>query len=905
MCAIPRRKSLMSHENPFDDATAVADQAELLELQKPKRNFANVVKRGRPSQGAPSQGAPSQGAPSRKKSQSGNPSPHVIRRDASGLPQDSSEVLLTPPNITVPLGKGGGNAFQQEDNGSEELTVEEGRPKPPAALVNIAEQANLAVAPPDDPERGFLIITAGNDKGRKVGLPEGRTTIGRGIDCDIVLTDIAVSRRHMYVERRDNVYFLCDLSSGNGTFVNNKDRRGEVVVVNGDKFKIGNTVFSFEGPEAQDSAAATTNWQPQAVAGGKAVGHSHNAPSAQELGAKEENTVAGKGLASSRDEQDPPSELPTNIVASVEVAPQLQEQRPQRAATKPPPLPQEKRDIEDAALAAVSSIIQTPPPEEVSVIALQTHDLPDMSAPHSKSPAVPYPIPSQVSPPPPHSSLPQPRQHSVPAMQGHMGMAPPIQQGPSSAHMQGSGGYPMPGNMPQGSSPMMGRPMMAGARPDFHNPYQPANHATSPERGRLLIGIISVALVLVAVGIVAAVVGQSDEKGVAATSVGDGGTSEAAAKDAGQDDKPSSVKTVAEADPTKMDPAGKTDPAEPDPVEADPVEADPVTGTAEPDPSKTDPAEPDPSKTDPAEPDPSTKDEPETILVASLIAGSTQLPASTWGTDESFQADLPPLETAPEPEPVPEPVTEAKSETKTESKPKPAVNKPRPAVNKPRPAVNKPRPAVNKPRVEPKPRPEPDEPSGQTANTSAVKSTARSLYKRRDYAKAAEVLEKAANRIEDDDDAMKLTDIAEAYTKIGSSMEKAKRLETSSPVESLELYKKALSRDKKYAGGALAKLIRLRIGQVAPRAAKSLMAKGKLSQAKKAADTAKRYDEGQAVESVYKSLERKANSLIKKALKAKKSGDRDEAKDLLREAISIAPKDTPAYDKCRDELRKL
>ena len=854
--------------NPFDDATAVADQAELLELQKPKRNFANVVKRGS-STSSPVPTPPLQ-----------TPQPtagaHVIRRDAAGLPEDSSEVLLTPANITVPLGKSGGNntVAYPDHNGAEEFTVEEGRPQPPAALVNIAEQASLAVAPAHDPDRGFLLITAGNDMGRKVGLPEGRTTIGRGIDCDIVLTDIAVSRRHMYVERRDNVYFLCDLSSGNGTFVNNKDRRGEVVVVNGDSFKIGSTVFSFEGPEAQDPGLSTTNWQPEAVASGKAVAGGYSASLAED---EEEHTVAGKGLANSRDEHDPPSELPTNIVASVEVAPQLQA-HPPRPATKPPPLPQEKRDVQDAALAAVSSIIQTPPPEEDSVIALQTGD-PDLNISRTPGPVIPYPIPGQHSgQAPAHSSLPHGRQPgtSVPTMQGHMGMGPPMQQGPSAMQMQGSGGYPVPGNMPQGSNPMMGRPMMAGARPDFHNPYQPANQARPPERGRLLIGIVSVALVLVTVGIVAAVVGQGEKEPAAAIG-GDGGS--AALALAGSD---AGATTANAADPE---------------VEADP--ADPKTGS---DPETSDPK----TAANPADPNPETAADPEsktpeTILVASLIAGSTQLPASTWGTDESFQADLPPIQTAPDPIDV-EPAT-----------PTPEVTPdPKPAITKREPEVRKEKPEVRKPREEPKPDrdPEPDdepddEPSGNNVDTASVKSEARSLYKRRKYAEAASSLEKAASRIVDDNDAMKLGDIADAYKKVGSLMEKAESNQNSNPVESLEHYKKALSLDKKYAGGALAKLIRLRIGQVAPKAAKTLMAQGKLPQAKKAADTAKRYDEGQAVESVYKSLERKANSLIKKALKAKKAGDEGDAKDLLREATSIAPKGTSAYDKCRDELRKL
>ncbi len=854
--------------NPFDDATAVADQAELQELQKPKRNFANVVKRDRsPSQPAivptPAPRQPSAPAPRQPSVPRVACSPHVIRRHAGGLPEDSSEVLLTPVNM--PQGKSStSTANYPAHNGVEEFTVEEGRPQPPAAMVDPAEQASLAVAPPDDPDRGFLVITAGNDAGRRVGLPEGRTTIGRGIDCDIVLTDITVSRRHMYVERRDNVYFLCDLSSGNGTFVNNQNRRGEVVVVNGDSFQIGNTVFSFEGPDAQE-AAATSNWQASAVPSGKAR--------AAGIDSEEESTVAGKGLASARElepmESDPPSELPTNIVASVEVEPQLGLPSHSPPPQMPPQMPQEaakKQLSQEAALAALDSIVHTPPPGEESVIPLETGDLPELSVPPTPSPAIPYPVPGRMQSgghmpptPMPPSGPPQ----SVPGMQGHMGIAP-MQHSPGGMPMQP--GYPMPGSMPQGSSPMMGRPMLAGGRQDYHNPYPPAKRPAEPApKGKLLIGIISVALVLTAVGIVAAVVSQSD----------------------------SGDKEVAKTETPKTENGAETKPA-PNAV-AEAAKAPAANG-----------ADGGAASAEAPTPEPGPKTEP--ILVASLIAGNTQLPASTWGNEEL---------SAPDPEPEPEPT---KPEPEPEpTKPEPEPTKPEPEVRKPEPAAKKPEPKVArsnprntrkqrepKARTRPEPRDEPKEdPPKSNVDISSAKSTARGHYKRRDFGKAAQTLERAASRIDDDNDAMRLGDIADAYKKVGNYLEKAERAQSSNPVEALSLYKKALSQDKKYASSALSKLFRLRIGQVAPKAARALMARGKLPEAKKAADDAKRNDEGQAVAAVYSSLERKANSLIKKALKAKKKGDDDEAKDLLRQATKIAPKGTSAYDKCREELRRF
>lgn len=46
------------------------------------------------------------------------------------------------------------------------------------------------------------------------------TTVGRSRECDVVLEDLNVSRRHFQVRRSGNAYILEDLKSKNGTHVN-------------------------------------------------------------------------------------------------------------------------------------------------------------------------------------------------------------------------------------------------------------------------------------------------------------------------------------------------------------------------------------------------------------------------------------------------------------------------------------------------------------------------------------------------------------------------------------------------------------------------------------------------------------------------------------------------------------
>lgn len=76
-------------------------------------------------------------------------------------------------------------------------------------------------------------------------LSEQPITIGRSPDADIVLLDEKVSRIHCGVRLWDGDFYLKDLKSKNGTFVN-----GEKVEVaklrSSDQVRIGSTTFTFE-----------------------------------------------------------------------------------------------------------------------------------------------------------------------------------------------------------------------------------------------------------------------------------------------------------------------------------------------------------------------------------------------------------------------------------------------------------------------------------------------------------------------------------------------------------------------------------------------------------------------------------------------------------------------------------
>jgi pSer/pThr/pTyr-binding forkhead associated (FHA) protein len=88
----------------------------------------------------------------------------------------------------------------------------------------------------------------GPDKGLEFQIDQPEVVLGRGEDCDVLLTDLQASRTHAKILQDGDDYFLCDLGSTNGTFLNGVKIR-ERLLVNGDRIRIGNNIFLLEVTE--------------------------------------------------------------------------------------------------------------------------------------------------------------------------------------------------------------------------------------------------------------------------------------------------------------------------------------------------------------------------------------------------------------------------------------------------------------------------------------------------------------------------------------------------------------------------------------------------------------------------------------------------------------------------------
>lgn len=105
------------------------------------------------------------------------------------------------------------------------------------------------IAPPSS-KRPVLVVLQGQSIGLTAQLEKEQFVIGRGSSADLVLRDDIASRAHAEILRLDvegdcSEYYITDLESTNGTFLNGAKVTSQQLLQDGDKIKVGNHMMKF------------------------------------------------------------------------------------------------------------------------------------------------------------------------------------------------------------------------------------------------------------------------------------------------------------------------------------------------------------------------------------------------------------------------------------------------------------------------------------------------------------------------------------------------------------------------------------------------------------------------------------------------------------------------------------
>lgn len=86
-------------------------------------------------------------------------------------------------------------------------------PPPVRKTVLISEQRKAPVV-------GWLVAMSGEQKGQDFRIRDGQNILGSGPEADVQLHDPTVSAKHASLRYKEGKFYLIDLDSSNGTFLN-------------------------------------------------------------------------------------------------------------------------------------------------------------------------------------------------------------------------------------------------------------------------------------------------------------------------------------------------------------------------------------------------------------------------------------------------------------------------------------------------------------------------------------------------------------------------------------------------------------------------------------------------------------------------------------------------------------
>ena len=94
------------------------------------------------------------------------------------------------------------------------------------------------------PGQALLLVKRGPNAGSTFLMDAETTSIGRDPGSAIFLDDVTVSRKHAVFERREAAWFIRDIGSLNGTYVNGEQVE-QTKLATGDEVQIGKFKLTF------------------------------------------------------------------------------------------------------------------------------------------------------------------------------------------------------------------------------------------------------------------------------------------------------------------------------------------------------------------------------------------------------------------------------------------------------------------------------------------------------------------------------------------------------------------------------------------------------------------------------------------------------------------------------------
>ena len=112
---------------------------------------------------------------------------------------------------------------------------------------NNTMNAKFKIKPPSMlSNRGVLVVLSSNFLGASYIIDKKNVLIGRNDNCDIIINDPMISKKHCEISHDDEgKFYIEDMESKNSTFINGKTIKKKTHLIYGDRIILGNTILRF------------------------------------------------------------------------------------------------------------------------------------------------------------------------------------------------------------------------------------------------------------------------------------------------------------------------------------------------------------------------------------------------------------------------------------------------------------------------------------------------------------------------------------------------------------------------------------------------------------------------------------------------------------------------------------
>jgi NADH:ubiquinone reductase (H+-translocating) len=124
-------------------------------------------------------------------------------------------------------------------------------------VLNTSDIPEISGEEPPVTDRSPHAAQLRRDSGAEIALDRELISLGRGPDNHVVVADPRASRRHALIQREGDAYWLDDLESQNGTWLNGTRVTERAALESGDEIRIGRTRFVFEIGQTSSGTART------------------------------------------------------------------------------------------------------------------------------------------------------------------------------------------------------------------------------------------------------------------------------------------------------------------------------------------------------------------------------------------------------------------------------------------------------------------------------------------------------------------------------------------------------------------------------------------------------------------------------------------------------------------------